>query len=61
MAIISREAANGAHLRSTQYIALDDTLADKDVYDDGISKETAIRSYMTAGANTDWPQEALEG
>lgn len=61
VAIISREAANGGHLRSTQKIELSDALNDEGIYDETITKEPAVRSYMAAGANTDWPQEALEG
>lgn len=59
--IISREAANGGHLRSTQEIMFDNTLAGNDVYNASKTKPAAIASYMTVGANTDWPQEALEG
>lgn len=58
--IVSREGANGEHLRTTSSF---EVLADwKEVkpYDDA-AKAAAIASYMTAGANTDWPQEALEG
>lgn len=61
VAIISREADNGGHLRSTQQIIFNDTLADDDVYNENVSQVPAVRSYMAAGANTDWPQEALEG
>lgn len=61
VAIISREAANGGHLRSTQEIVFSSALEDAEIYDITITKQPAIRSYMAAGANTDWPQEALEG
>ena len=61
VAIISREAANGGHLRSTQEMVLTDALADQEIYTNGANKAMAIASYMAAGANTDWPQEALEG
>lgn len=61
VAIISREAANGGHLRSTQMIEFSSAISEASVYDDSVSKEPAVRSYMAAGANTDWPQEALEG
>ena len=61
VAIISREAANGGHLRSTQEIVFAAALVDAEIYDDTITKQPAIASYMAASANTDWPQEALEG
>ena len=60
-AIISREGANGAHLRSNSFIVNIGNMDIDVVYDAETSKEPAVRSYMAAGANTDWPQEALEG
>lgn len=59
--IVSREGQNGEHLRSPQSVIFDSALANKDVYKSATAQEEAIRSYMAAGANTDWPQEALEG
>lgn len=58
--IVSREGSNGQHLRSTSSIQFEDTTAANNVYKPA-AKATAIASYMAAGANTDWPQEALEG
>lgn len=60
VAIISREAANGGHLRSTQEIVFNTALAANAVYDATSSKQPAVVSYMAAGANSDWPQEALD-
>lgn len=58
--IVSREADNGGHLRSTSVMSLSDETSGNDVYQPA-AKASAIASYMAAGANTDWPQEALEG
>lgn len=58
--IISREGSNGAHLRSTQEIVLDpDFESENNVYGTDSVKAAAIRSYMTAGSNVDWPQEEI--
>ena len=56
--IISREGDNGAHLRSTTSLVSGlgyntDLLAPA-------AKEAAIKSYMSAGANTDWAEESLQ-
>ena len=58
--IVSREGSNGQHLRSTSTIQFDAATAANDVYKSA-AKAAAIVSYMAAGDNTDWPQEALEG
>ena len=58
--IVSREADNGGHLRSTSVISLSAETSASAVYQPA-AKAAAIASYMAAGANTDWPQEALEG
>lgn len=58
--IVSREANNGGHLRSQSSIMLTSDTAATSFYK-ATAKATAIASYMAAGANTDWPQEALEG
>ena len=56
--IVSREGENGAHLRNTtalQAIAnYDPTVLD------AATKDAAIKSYMAAGANTDWAEESLQ-
>lgn len=57
--IVSREGANGEHLRSTSTLKLIADLTSSAPYDDA-SKEAAIRSYMAAGANTDWAEESLQ-
>jgi len=57
--IVSREGQNGAHLRSTQSVVFNVVLSGQAVYDDADAKAAAIRSYMTAGSNVDWPQEDI--
>lgn len=58
--VLSREGSNGAHLRSSQGMLFDDEWQEEvEVYSG--DNEAAIRSYMAAGTNADWPQEALEG
>ena len=56
--ILSREGSNGAHLRSTT------SLVQFNTYDSTVmtpeAKEAAIKSYMAAGANTDWAEESLQ-
>ena len=56
--VISREGENGAHLRSTSKLIATDNLP-TDVMSD-TAKEAAIKSYMAAGANTDWAEESLQ-
>lgn len=56
--IVSREGDNGAHLRSTAELLPDDSL-ESDRRDND-TKESAIKSYMSAGANTDWAEESLQ-
>lgn len=56
--ILSREGDGGQHLRSTTSLVNgeeynSDLLADA-------AKEAAIKSYMAAGANTDWAEESLQ-
>lgn len=58
--IVSREGSNGEHLRSTSQLLIPSNAEERAPYIE-TSKATAIASYMSAGANTDWPQEALEG
>lgn len=58
--IVSREGANGEHLRSTSFLDIDDGLATDAPYDDA-SKTAAIKSYMASGvANTDWAEESID-
>ena len=56
--IMSREGDNGAHLRSTT------SLIATDEYDNDLlapaAKEAAIKSYMSASANTDWAEESIQ-
>lgn len=54
--ILSREGQDGQHLRTNSAFVRFDSSHDSSQY-----KAAAIASYMAAGANTDWPQEALEG
>lgn len=58
--IVSREGSDGQHLRSNAKMAITNYAEELPPYTEA-SKPAAIASYMTAGANTDWPQEALEG
>lgn len=53
--ILSREGADGSHLRSTTALQLALEYFNKPPYDDA-SKEAAIRSYMASGSTSDWPQ-----
>ena len=57
--IVSREGANGEHLRSTETLA---KLAGwNDAVESDTSKDAAIASYMNAaGGNTDWAEESIQ-
>lgn len=58
--IISREGANGEHLRSNTSLAIDASNLDEIPYN-ADSKAAAIASYMTAaGANADWAEESIQ-
>lgn len=57
--IISREGANGEHLRSSA--TLNKTSEYPSASVQATSKEAAIKSYMAAGATSDWPEEKIEG
>lgn len=58
--IVSREGANGEHLRSTSFLLINNALTESAPYD-ADSKTAAIKSYMTSGtANTDWEQEPID-
>ena len=56
--IVSREGDNGSHLRTSS------SLISTDNYElsllETAAKEAAIKSYMAAGANTDWAEESLQ-
>lgn len=58
--IISREGANGEHLRSTSALQADSSIIEAAPYD-AASKTAAIESYMASGAaNTDWAEESIQ-
>lgn len=58
--IISREGANGEHLRSTESILIDATNTGAAPYD-ATSKAAAIESYQNAaGSNADWAEESIQ-
>lgn len=58
--IVSREGANGEHLRSNAFMVLGSDVRSAAPYDDA-SKTAAIESYMTSGAaNTDWAEESIQ-
>ena len=58
--IVSREGANGEHLRSNAFMVLGSDVTTAAPYD-ADSKATAIESYMASGAaNTDWAEESIK-
>ena len=58
--IISREGANGEHLRSTTSLIADPQVIAAAPYD-ATSKADAIESYQNAaGANSDWAEESIQ-
>lgn len=58
--ILSREGANGEHLRSTSALVVEGQRATTAPYD-AESKTAAVKSYMTSGAtNTDWSEEPID-
>lgn len=58
--VVSREGANGEHLRSNEVLHSTALMLTKAPYD-ATSKAAAIESYMASGAaNTDWPQESID-
>lgn len=58
--IVSREGANGEHLRSTATLLATANTTDVAPYD-ATSKEAAIESYMSsASANADWAEESIQ-
>ena len=58
--IVSREGANGEHLRSTSSLVIDNDAAAAAPYD-ATSKAAAIASYQSsASANADWAEESIQ-
>ena len=58
--IVSREGANGEHLRSTTALQADATFVSKAPYD-ATSKAAAIESYKSsASTNSDWAEESIQ-
>ncbi len=59
-AIVSREGANGEHLRSTSFLEVNADILTVEPYD-ATSKQAAIASYMSsASANADWAEESIQ-
>ena len=58
--IVSREGANGEHLRSTEYLEIPTSMSGGVPYDSD-SKAAAIKSYMSSAAvNSDWAEESIQ-
>ena len=58
--IISREGANGEHLRSTTSLTIDSSYPSEAPYD-AASKAAAIASYQnSASTNADWAEESIQ-
>ena len=58
--IISREGANGEHLRSTSFLNLNPEEVQNSPYDNA-SKQAAIVSYMATGTtNADWAEDSIQ-
>ena len=58
--IVSREGANGEHLRSTASLQIVSSFTETAPYD-ATSKEAAIESYQSsASANADWAEESIQ-
>ena len=57
--IVSREAADGSHLRSS--VALNKLSGYSEDLLTVSAKEAAIKSYMVNGSNTDWAEESVQG
>ena len=56
--VVSREGSNGQHLRSTANIEATQDYPSTTQGD--AAKEAAVKSYMSASANTDWAEESLQ-
>ena len=58
--IVSREGANGEHLRSTTTLSIASSVSSEAPYD-AESKAAAVESYMSsASANADWAEESIQ-
>lgn len=58
--IVSREGANGEHLRSTSFLNILETDFEAAPFD-AASKTAAIQSYMSsASGNADWAEESIQ-
>ena len=58
--IVSREGANGEHLRSSSFLIANESLTADAPYD-ADSKTAAIESYKSAAsANSDWAEESIQ-
>ena len=57
--IVSREGANAAHQRSTSSLSAPAATIAAAPYD-ATSKEAAVKSYMSAAGNSDWPEESFQ-
>lgn len=58
--IVSRQGANGEHLRSTTTLAIETSVSRNAPYD-ADSKAAAIASYRASGATgTDWAEESIQ-
>lgn len=55
----SRMGANGEHLRSTVKLKNKTEYPDEETWE--TAKESAIKSYMTGGSTSDWPEEQIQG
>lgn len=59
-AIVSREGANGEHLRSTSFLKVNADILSIAPYD-ATSKAAAVSSYQSsASANADWAEESIQ-
>lgn len=57
--ILSREGDGGQHMRTSESLKATTAYPSATVMGDA-AKEAAIKSYMAAGANTDWAEESLQ-
>lgn len=55
----SRQGDNGEHLRSSVTLKAKSDYPSDDDWD--AAKESAIKSYMTGGSTSDWPEEQIQG
>ena len=57
--IISREGANGEHLRSSAVLTETEEYPGSEAQ--ATAKAAAIKSYMTGSGTTDWPEQEIQG